>query len=234
MLKSLPLRPGVEDFIDDACNKGIPVIILTAYSRSGEKTARSIVEKLGDERLSKIKVVGNEEVEKSLYGQLVFGKGMSSSLDEQLAKEARKAGIYSRSLYLVRKWYAFFQFGLLLLKGFALASLPASAEKQRIAEEVASLLKVSVNIDTSSSEGLEKIVASLRAGAEIAEVPVYNCILVAGSKSGLAAAEQIGMPRVALRSSFTSRAEFPTANAIMDGFGGADLTISKLCQKRWS
>ncbi|MBA0695562.1 hypothetical protein Goari_002181, partial [Gossypium aridum] len=169
----------------------------------------SIVEKLGDERLSKIKVVGNEEVEKSLYGQLVFGKGMSSSLDEQLAKEARKAG-------------------------FALASLPASAEKQRIAEEVASLLKVSVNIDTSSSEGLEKIVASLRAGAEIAEVPVYNCILVAGSKSGLAAAEQIGMPRVALRSSFTSRAEFPTANAIMDGFGGADLTISKLCQKRWS
>ncbi|TYI04935.1 hypothetical protein ES332_A10G053700v1 [Gossypium tomentosum] len=201
MLKSLPLRPGVEDFIDDACNKGIPVIILTAYGRSGEKTARSIVEKLGDERLSKIKVVGNEEVEKSLYGQLVFGKGMSSSLDEQLAKEARKA---------------------------------ASAEKQRIAEEVASLLKVSVNIDTSSSERLEKIVASLRAGAEIAEVPVCNCILVAGSKSGLAAAEQIGMPRVALRSSFTSRAEFPTANAIMDGFGGPDLTISKLCQKRWS
>lgn len=47
---------------------------------------------------------------------------------------------------------------------------------------------------------LEKIVASLLAGAEIAEVPVYNCILVAGSKSGLAAAEQIGMPRVALRS----------------------------------
>ncbi|KAK5792397.1 CBBY-like protein isoform X1 [Gossypium arboreum] len=201
MLKSLPLRPGVEDFIDDACNKGIPVIILTAYGRSGEKTARSIVEKLGDERLSKIKVVGNEEVEKSLYGQLVFGKGMSSSLDEQLAKEARKA---------------------------------ASAEKQRIAEEVASLLKVSVNIDTSSSERLEKIVASLRAGAEIAEVPVCNCILVAGSKSGLAAAEQIGMPRVALRSSFTSRAEFPTANAIMDGFGGPDLTISKLCEKRWS
>ncbi|KAL1181447.1 hypothetical protein V6Z11_A02G049900 [Gossypium hirsutum] len=40
MLKSLPLRPRVEDLIDDACNKGIPVIILTAYGRSGEKTAR--------------------------------------------------------------------------------------------------------------------------------------------------------------------------------------------------
>ncbi|XVF27209.1 hypothetical protein REPUB_Repub14bG0087400 [Reevesia pubescens] len=201
MLKSLPLRPGVEDFIDDACNKGIPVIILTSYSKSGDKIARSIVEKLGHEQLSKIKVVGNEEVEKSLYGQLVFGKGMSSSLDEQLAKEARKA---------------------------------ASAEKQRIAKEVASILKVSVNIDTSSSESLEKIVAALRAGAEIAGIPVYNCILIAGSKSGVAGAEQIGMPRVVLRSSFTSRAEFPSANAVMDGFGGADLTISKLCQKRWS
>ncbi|KAK8608224.1 hypothetical protein V6N13_023653 [Hibiscus sabdariffa] len=200
MLKSLPLRPGVEDFIDDACNKGIPVVVLTSYSKSGDKIARSIVEKLGDERLSKVKVVGNEEVEQSLYGQLVFGKGVSSSLDEQLAKEARKA---------------------------------ASAEKQRIAKEVASMLKVSVNIDTTSSESLEKIVGALRAGAEIAEVPVYNCVLIAGSKSGLAAAEQIGMPRVVLRSSFTSRAEFPTANAIMDGFGGADLTISKLCQKRW-
>ncbi|KAK6284203.1 hypothetical protein POUND7_003155 [Theobroma cacao] len=201
MLKSLPLRPGVENFIDDACNKGIPVIILASYSKSGDKIARSIVQRLGHERFSKIKVIGNEEVEKSLYGQLVFGKAMTSSLDEQLAKEARKA---------------------------------ASAEKQRIAKEVASILKVSVDIDTSSSESLEKIVAALRAGAEIAGIPVYKCILIAGSKSGVAGAEQIGMPRVVLRSSFTSRAEFPSANAIMDGFGGADLTISKLCQKRWS
>ncbi|XVE51709.1 hypothetical protein DITRI_Ditri02bG0062900 [Diplodiscus trichospermus] len=200
MVKSLPLRPGVEDFIDDACNKGIPVIILTSYSKSGDEISRSIVEKLGSERLSKIKVVGNEEVEKSLYGQLVFGKAMSSGLDEQLAKEARKA---------------------------------ASAEKQRIANEVASMLKVSVNIDTSSSESLEKIVAALRAGSEIAGIPVHNCVLIAGSKSGVTGAEQIGMPRVVLRSSFTSRAEFPSANAIMDGFGGADLTISKLCQKHW-
>ncbi|PPR95282.1 hypothetical protein GOBAR_AA25387 [Gossypium barbadense] len=43
MLKSLPLRPRVEDLIDDACNKGIPVIILTAYGRSGEKTARYVL-----------------------------------------------------------------------------------------------------------------------------------------------------------------------------------------------
>ncbi|XVE86459.1 hypothetical protein DITRI_Ditri18aG0035800 [Diplodiscus trichospermus] len=54
---------------------------------------------------------------------------------------------------------------------------------------------------------------------------------LAGSRPGVAGAEQIGMPRVVLQSSFTSRAEFPSANAIMEGFGGADLTISKLCDK---
>ncbi|KAH7837935.1 hypothetical protein Vadar_019744 [Vaccinium darrowii] len=193
--KSLPLRPGVEDFIDDAFDEGIPVVILTAYSRSSDKVARSIVEKLGDHRISKIKMVGNDEVEQSFYGQLVLGKGVSSSLDEQLAKQARKA---------------------------------ASAEKQRIAEEVASMLKLSVDIDTSSPESLKKIVAAQRAGAEHAGVPVYNCVLVSGSQSGIAGAEQIGMPCIVLRSSLTSRAEFPSARAVMDGFGGADLTISRL------
>ncbi|XP_058197056.1 CBBY-like protein isoform X2 [Rhododendron vialii] len=181
--KSLPLRPGVEDFIDDACDEGIPVVILTAYSRSSDKISRSIVEKLGEHRISKIKMVGNDEVEQSFYGQLVLGKGVSSSLDEQLAKEARKA---------------------------------ASAEKQRIAEDVASMLN------------LKKIVAAQRAGAEFAGVPVYNCVLVSGSQSGIAGAEHIGMPCIVLRSSLTSRAEFPSARAIMDGFGGADLTVSRL------
>lgn len=50
------------------------------------------MDKLRNERISKIKIVGNVEVERSLYGQLVFGKGVSAGLDEQLAKEARKAG----------------------------------------------------------------------------------------------------------------------------------------------
>ncbi|KAK9265489.1 hypothetical protein L1049_001727 [Liquidambar formosana] len=197
--KSLPLRPGVTDFIDDAYNEGVPVVILTAYSKSGDKIARSIIEKLGHERISKIKIVGNEEVEQSFYGQLVLGQGVTSGLDEQLAKEATKA---------------------------------ASAEKQRIAEEVASMLKLSVEIDTNTTESLQKIVAALRAGAEYAGEPVYNCVLIAGSQSGVAGAERIGMPCVVLRSSLTSRAEFPSAFAIMDGFGGADLTISKLRHKR--
>ncbi|PRQ29947.1 putative HAD-like domain-containing protein [Rosa chinensis] len=108
-----------------------------------------------------------------------------------------------------------------------------SAEKQRIAEEVASMLKLNVEIDTTSSESLQKIIAALRAGAENAGLPVSNCVLIAGSQSGVVGARQVGMPCVVLRSSLTARAEFPSANAIMDGFGGADLTIPKLKNKKW-
>ncbi|KAJ0016412.1 hypothetical protein Pint_11640 [Pistacia integerrima] len=232
--KDVPLRPGVEEFIDEAYNEGIPVMIISAYGKSGDKIARyvllvtgcavvfssacfnnsirasnicsyllknvrAVIEKLGHERISKIKIVGNQEVEQSLYGQVVLG--MSSDTDEQLATEARKA---------------------------------VSAQKQKIAEEVASMLKLSVDIDTTSPESLDKIVAALRAGAEYAGKPVQNCVLISGSQSGVAGAQRIGMPCVVLRSSLISRAEFPSANAIMDGFGGADLTISKLRNKQWS
>ncbi|RDY08981.1 CBBY-like protein, partial [Mucuna pruriens] len=195
MSKSLPLRPGLDQFIDDAYNEGIPVVILTAYCKSGDNIARTIMEKLGNDRSIKVIIVGNKEVEQSLYGQLVSGKVIASGLDEELAEEAKRA---------------------------------AAAERQRLAKEVASMLKLSVEIDTSSSESLAKIVAALRAGAEYAGLPVCNCVLVAGSQSGVAGATQVGMPCVVLRSSLTSRAEFPLANATMDGFGGADLTISKL------
>lgn len=200
--KSLSLRPGVEQFIDDAYNEGIPVVILTAYSKSGDNIARTIIEKLGDDRSKKVMIVGIEEAGQSLYGQLVSGKVIASGLDEELAKEATRA---------------------------------ASAERQRIAKEVASVLKLSVEIDTSLSESLEKIVAALHAGAEYAGLPICNCVLVAGSQTGVAGAERAGMPCVVLRSSLTSRAEFPLAIATVDGFGGADLTISKLrslCQKK--
>ncbi|KAK4596983.1 hypothetical protein RGQ29_014851 [Quercus rubra] len=201
MSKSSPLRPGVESFIDDAYQEGIPLVIVTAYGKSGDEIARSIIEKLGHERISKVKIVGNEEVKRSFYGQLVTNKGLSSGSDEQIAKEAIKA---------------------------------VSAEKQKIAEDVASVLKLSVEIDTGSSESLEKTVAALRAGAEYAGVPFQNCVLIAGNQTGVAGAERIGMPCIVLRSSLTSRAEFHSAKAIMDGFGGADLTISKLRQKKWS
>lgn len=73
---------------------------------------RSIVEMLGQERLSNVKVIGDNEVEQSMYGQLVLGKGVSSSLEEQLVKEVKKAGkelgnnlailfFYIRSLHVI-------------------------------------------------------------------------------------------------------------------------------------
>ncbi|KAK4779204.1 hypothetical protein SAY86_006732 [Trapa natans] len=116
----------------------------------------------------------------------------------------------------------------LFIMTHVLHTVRVSAEKQRIAEEVASMLKLKVELDTSSSESIQTVVAALHAGAEFAEIPLYQCVLVAGSQSGVGGAQQIGMSCVVLRSSLISRAEFPSAKAIMDGFGGADLTISRL------
>ncbi|KAF3333730.1 haloacid dehalogenase-like hydrolase domain-containing protein [Carex littledalei] len=195
---NLPLRPGVESFIDDALKEGIHVIMLTTYGRNGEKTARSLIEKLGQDRVSKVKIVGKKEVEESFYGQLILGKGLSSSLDEKLLKEATKA---------------------------------AYMEKKRIAEEVASILKLSVDISTAPSEGFEMVVVTLRAGAELADLPVKNCVLISGSQTGVLAAERVAMPCVVIRNSLTARAEFQSAKVVMDGFGGADLTISKVRSK---
>ncbi|KAM1761917.1 hypothetical protein TB1_004528 [Malus domestica] len=201
MSESLTLRPGVEEFIDDAYKEGVPVVVLTTYNKSGNQIARSIVEKLGEERVSKLKIVGDKEVLQSLLNQPVNDLGLSSGMDEQLSKEAIKA---------------------------------VSAEKQRFTKEVALFLKLIFDIDTRPPESLEKIIAALRAGAEVAGLPVCDCVLIAGSQSGVAGAERVGMPCVVLRSSLTARAEFPSANAIMDGFGGADLTIYKLRNKRRS
>ncbi|KMZ64024.1 Haloacid dehalogenase-like hydrolase (HAD) superfamily [Zostera marina] len=195
---NLPLRPGVEDFIDDAINANLPVVVLTAYSKNGDKMSRFVIEKLGVSRVSKIKVVGQDEVEGSLYYQLVQGKGVLSSLDDKIAKETQKA---------------------------------VSMEKQRIAKEVAAALKLNVDIATNPPESMDQIINTLRAGAEYAGLPVQDCVLIAGSQSGVLGAERIGMSCVVIRSSLTSRAEFHSANAIMDGFGGADLTITKLRQK---
>ncbi|CAA2977766.1 Hypothetical predicted protein [Olea europaea subsp. europaea] len=42
MSKAFPLRPGVEEFIDEASKDGVPVVFLTAYGSSGEKIARFV------------------------------------------------------------------------------------------------------------------------------------------------------------------------------------------------
>ncbi|CAN6543082.1 unnamed protein product [Malus baccata var. baccata] len=129
MSEKLTLRPGVEEFIDDAYKEEIHVVLLTTYSKSGDQIGRSIVEKLGKERISKLKIVGYKEV------------GLSF-VDKQLAKEAIKV---------------------------------VFAEKQRIAEEVASMLQLSVDIDTSPPESLEKIIAAFRVGGEVAGLH-FSCL----------------------------------------------------------
>ncbi|CAO2823219.1 unnamed protein product [Amaranthus hypochondriacus] len=196
--KSTTLRPGVEKFIDDACEEGICVVILTALSKYGEETARAIVEKLEPQRMSKVKVIGKTEIKDSSYAQLVHGVEKYSGQDEKLANEASKA---------------------------------VAGEKKRIAEEVASMLKLRVDINTGTPKSLQETVTALRVGAETAEAPIENCVLVAGSKPVIAAAEITGMPCIVLRNSLTSRAEFPSAVAVMDAFGDVDLTVSKLRSK---
>lgn len=53
---------------------------------------RSIINKLGPERISKVKIVGNEETRQSLYSEFVRSQANQSGLEEELAKEAMKAG----------------------------------------------------------------------------------------------------------------------------------------------
>jgi hypothetical protein len=74
------------------------------------------------------------------------------------------------------------------------------AKKQQIAEEVASILKVRVEIDTNFSQISRKTIAVLRAAAEIAGLGVDRCILLAGSLTGVQAASRIDMPCVVVRS----------------------------------
>ncbi|GAB2213973.1 hypothetical protein Droror1_Dr00018302 [Drosera rotundifolia] len=196
--QSLPLRPGVEKFIDDACSEKIPVVVLVASSELGEETARATVQKLGHERVSKLKIVGNEEVEKSLFNQFSLDNASFSGLGEELAAEANKA---------------------------------VASEKLRVAEEVASILKLRVDLDAASAESMQKIITTLRAGAEYAGVPARSSALVAGTHTAVAAADRIGMPCIVLQSSLTSTATFPSAKAVMDGFGDVGLTVSRLGRK---
>lgn len=66
------------------------------------KIVRAIKEKLGDDRSLKVMIIGNKEVEQSFYGQLVFGNVLPSGVDDELAKEAQRAGIYCLSCSLCR------------------------------------------------------------------------------------------------------------------------------------
>lgn len=66
------------------------------------------MEKLGNDRIKKVSIVGIKEADQSLYGQLISGKVIASGLDEELAKEATRAGIYffsfSMSVYFMHAY----------------------------------------------------------------------------------------------------------------------------------
>lgn len=47
---------------------------------------------------------------------------------------------------------------------------------------------------------MDQIINTLRAGAEYAGLPVQDCVLIAGSQSGVLGAERIGMSCVVIRS----------------------------------
>ncbi|KAJ7557134.1 hypothetical protein O6H91_05G113100 [Diphasiastrum complanatum] len=194
--ESLPLRPGIESFVDEAIEAGVPLIFLTASSRLGEHIASLLVQKLGPTRIEFVKVLGKKEVESSMYGQLMLGAGVSGQ-EEELAKELTQAVI---------------------------------AEKQRIAEEVASILRLSVEIDTSFAEVSKEAIMLLRAGAEASKAAFHRCILLAGGDTGVQAASRIGMPCIVVRSSVTARAEFPAARGALDGFGAGAITLARLCR----
>lgn len=191
----LGFRPGFTEFVSEVLEAGVPLLVLAAYSKSGEKVARSLIAQLGPEREKHIGVVGEAEVESSTYGQLVLGAGVVGGMDEQLAVEVAKA---------------------------------VASEKQRVAEEAANMLAVSVDINSGDSLRSKKNIAALRAAAEKAAVDMDRCILLAGSQTGPSAASRIDMPCVVVRSSTTARAEFPTAKAVLEGFGPGDITLAIL------
>ena len=56
------------------------------------------------------------------------------------------------------------------------------------------------NFDLVTVISSEKVIAALRAGYEYVGCDVQNCVLVAGSQSGVLAAERIGMPCIVVRS----------------------------------
>ena len=127
-----------------------------------------------------------------------------------------------------------------------------SAERQRVAGEVASRLSVSVDLDSASTlqylppptphlhaahpplimplsaRRSKRQVAALRAAAEALAVPAGRCVVVAGTHAGLQAALRCAMPCVCVRSSATQQAAFPQARATVEGFGAGTLSYKRL------
>lgn len=191
----IPLRPGVDKFLDELQEGGLRAAILAVDTKCGEVATRLLLQRLGPERAAAVVVVGQQDMVDSDYGQLTLGGGAYAGVEEALAAQVNTA---------------------------------VAAEKQKVAKEVASMLRVSVELDTGSTEGTKRAVAALRAAAEMLGVPSPSCVLLAGSHAGSQAAISAGMVCIVLRSSITMRAEFPQARAVMDSFGPGALTLARL------
>ncbi|XP_062014596.1 uncharacterized protein LOC133731172 [Rosa rugosa] len=64
-----------ESFVNNVLQKkGTPAVILRSYSKSGDKIARSIIDKLGHQRVSKLKIVGLKEVDMNFIWSIFVSK----------------------------------------------------------------------------------------------------------------------------------------------------------------
>lgn len=100
------------------------------------------------------------------------------------------------------------------------------AEKQRLAQQVAQMLQIAVDLDTPSESSFG--VAAFRTAAELLHSPPSSCVVLAGAQATVQLAARAAMTVCVLRSSMTSGAEFPGARAVFDGLGAGALTLPRL------
>ncbi|CAI5502641.1 unnamed protein product [Closterium sp. Naga37s-1] len=88
---SVPLRPGLVDFLQDAVTGGVHVAVLAGLARSGEETARGVLRGMPAALRQRVHVVGEQEARESAFGQVVLGGGALAGVDEALAAHMAQA-----------------------------------------------------------------------------------------------------------------------------------------------
>ncbi|CAI5478079.1 unnamed protein product [Closterium sp. Yama58-4] len=88
---SVPLRPGLVDFLQDAVTSGVHVAVLAGLARSGEETGRGVLRGMPAALQQQVQVVGEREARESAFGQVVLGGGASAGVDEALAAQMAQA-----------------------------------------------------------------------------------------------------------------------------------------------
>ncbi|GJP55652.1 hypothetical protein CLOM_g14595 [Closterium sp. NIES-68] len=88
---SVPLRPGLVEFLQAAVTDGVHVAVLAGLARSGEETARALVQGMPAALQRQVRVVGEEDARESAFGQVALGGGASAGVDEALAAQIAQA-----------------------------------------------------------------------------------------------------------------------------------------------